>query len=76
MKLDYISQELTIEDAKETMAPRYSWQEPLKLELQHFANCILKKEKPLITGMDGLKALQIAEATLKSSATGKVIRIK
>jgi UDP-N-acetylglucosamine 3-dehydrogenase len=76
MKLDYISQELTIEDAKETMAPRYSWQEPLKLELQHFANCILKKEKPLITGMDGLKALQIAEATLKSSATGKVMRIK
>jgi len=76
MKLDYITQELTIEDAKETLQPRYPWQEPLKLELQHFANCILKKEKPLITGVDGLKALQIAEAALKSSATGKVIRLK
>lgn len=75
MKLDYISQELTIEDAKETMQPRYPWQEPLKLELQHFANCILRQEKPLITGMDGLKALQIAEAALKSSATRKVIKI-
>ena len=52
MKLDYITQELTIEDAKKTMQPRYPWQEPLKLELQHFANCILKKEKPLITGTD------------------------
>jgi len=76
MKLDYITQELTIEDAKETMQPRYIWQEPLKLELQHFANCILKKEKPLITGMDGLKALQIAEAALRSSATGRVVKLK
>jgi UDP-N-acetylglucosamine 3-dehydrogenase len=76
MKLDYISQELTIEDAKETVQPRYSWQEPLKLELQHFANCILEKEKPLITGMDGLKALQIAEAALKSSAIGRVVKLR
>ena len=76
MKLDYITQELTIEDAKKTVQPRYQWQEPLKLELQHFANCILKKEKPLVTGIDGLKALQIAEAALKSSATGKVVKLK
>jgi len=75
MKLDYITQELTIEDAKETVQPRYPWQEPLKLELKHFANCILKKEKPLITGMDGLRALQIAEAALKSSAAGRVVKL-
>jgi len=76
MKLDYITQELTIEDAEETVQPRYPWQEPLKLELQHFANCVLKREKPLITGMDGLKALQIAEAVLKSSAKGRVIKLR
>ena len=76
MKLDYITQELTVEDAKETVQPRYPWQEPLKLELKHFANCVMKKEKPLITGMDGLKALQIAEAALKSSATSKVVKLK
>jgi UDP-N-acetylglucosamine 3-dehydrogenase len=76
MKLDYITQELTIEKAKETIQPRYALQEPLKLELQHFARCIAKKEKPLITGKDGLRALQIAEAALKSSATGKVIKLK
>jgi len=76
MKLDYITQELTIEDAKETIQPRYPWQEPLKLELQHFANCILKKEKPLITGTDGLKALQIAEAALKSSAIGRAVKLR
>jgi UDP-N-acetylglucosamine 3-dehydrogenase len=76
MKIDYITQELTIENAKETIQPRYLWREPLKLELQHFANCILKKEKPLITGIDGLKALQIAEAAIKSSATGKAVKLR
>jgi UDP-N-acetylglucosamine 3-dehydrogenase len=76
MNLDYITQELRIEDAKETVQPRYPTTEPLKLELRHFANCVLGKEKPLITGLDGLKALRIAEAALKSSASGKIIKLK
>jgi UDP-N-acetylglucosamine 3-dehydrogenase len=76
MKLDYITQELTIEDAKQTLQPRYPVQEPLKLELRHFANCIMNNEKPLITAEDGVKALKIAEAALKSSAVGKVIKLK
>jgi UDP-N-acetylglucosamine 3-dehydrogenase len=76
MKLDYITQELTIENAKETLQPRYTLQEPLKLELQHFAKCIAGEEKPIITGMDGLKALHTAEAALKSSATGKAVKLE
>ena len=76
MKLDYITQELTVEDATQTMQPRYQIQEPLKLELQHFANCILKKEKPLVTGLDGLKALRIAESAIKSSSTDRIVKLK
>jgi UDP-N-acetylglucosamine 3-dehydrogenase len=76
MKLDYITQELTVENARETVQPRYQTQEPLKLELQHFANCILKKEKTLITGLDGLKALRIAESAIKSSSTGRIVKLK
>ena len=76
MKLDYITQELTIENAKETTQPRYALQEPLKLELQHFARCVKGKEKPMITGVDGLNAIRIAEAALKSSATGRAVKLK
>ena len=76
MSLDYITQELRIEDAKETVQPRYPVQEPLKLELRHFANCVAGREKPLITGLDGLKALRIAESALKSSAVGRIVKLK
>ena len=76
MKLDYITQELWIEQQKRTLQPKYKFKEPLKLELQHFANCILKNEKPIISGMDGLKALKIAGAALQSSIRNKVIKLK
>ncbi len=76
IKLDYITQELTIESAKETLQPRIPWQEPLKLELQNFVKSILSKEKPLVSGLDGLMAIKIAEAALKSSRTGRVVKIK
>ncbi|MCM8782326.1 MAG: Gfo/Idh/MocA family oxidoreductase [Candidatus Omnitrophica bacterium] len=35
-------------------------QEPLKLELEAFINCIRTKEKPLVSGIEGRKALAIA----------------
>jgi UDP-N-acetylglucosamine 3-dehydrogenase len=75
MRLDYITQELWIEDAKENLQPRFPWQEPLKLELQHFADCVLEKKKPVITGVYGLKALKIAEAALRSSAKNRAIKL-
>lgn len=76
MTLDYITQELLIEDAKQSVKPRYPWKEPLKAELQSFVNSILKGEEPAITGMDGLKALQIAEAALKSAEKGTLVKLR
>lgn len=75
MRLDYVTQELWIEAAMENVQPKFPWQEPLKAELQHFADCVLKKEKPLVTGEDGLKALSIAIAALKSSAKDRAIKL-
>ncbi len=76
LNLDYITQELRVETAKQTLLPRYAMQEPLKLELQSFATCILQKEKPLISGQDGLKALKVAEAALKSSARERTVKLE
>ncbi len=76
MRLDYITQELWIESAEKNLQPRYPFQEPLKLELQHFADCVAKKEKPVITGTDGLRALKIAEAALQSSVKNRAVKLR
>ncbi len=76
MTADYLTQEVTTETSGQTLSPRYEWVEPLKLELQHFAKCVLNNKEPIITGVDGLKALQIAQATLKSAAKGTIIKLK
>lgn len=72
---DYLTQEVTIETAGETLTPRYEWEEPLKLEIQHFVECILKDRDPLVSGLDGLKALEIADAALKSAEKGYVVKL-
>jgi predicted dehydrogenase len=35
-------------------------QEPLKVQLQAFVRCVQKREKPAVSGEDGLRALQLA----------------
>jgi UDP-N-acetylglucosamine 3-dehydrogenase len=76
MRLDYNSQELWIENAQESLQPRVPFEEPLKAELKHFAECIVEKKKPMITGEDGYKALEIALAAMKSSAKNAVVKLK
>ena len=76
MTLDYLTQEIMIETAGQSLKPRYKWEEPLKMELQHFVNCVLEGREPSVTGVDGLKALQIAEAALKSAAKCRTIKLK
>lgn len=76
MKLDYITQELWIEQQTQTLQPRQPAMEPLKLELEHFVQCITDGKKPLVTGVDGVKALQIAEAATQSSAKNVAVNLK
>lgn len=40
-------------------------------EWQDFINCVIEKKMPLVTGEDGLKVLEIIEATRKSAASGE-----
>ena len=48
-------------------------QEPLKNELKDFLTAAENGKEPLVTGMDGLKALEIAEAALISIKDGKKV---
>lgn len=76
MRLDYITQDLWIEQKTETVQPRLPFQEPLKAELQHFVECIVEKKNPLVTGEDGVKALEIATAAMESSAKNTAVQLK
>jgi UDP-N-acetylglucosamine 3-dehydrogenase len=76
MRLDYITQDLWIEQQTESVQPRYSFQEPLKQELQHFVDCIIYKKNPIVTGEDGVRALEVATAAIKSSAKNRAIQLK
>jgi len=76
MRLDYITQDLSIEQQTETVQPRTVFQEPLKMELQHFVDCIVDKKKPIVTGEDGVRALEVATAALESSAKNTTIQLK
>ncbi|MFP3951068.1 MAG: Gfo/Idh/MocA family protein [Candidatus Bathyarchaeia archaeon] len=71
----YQDQELVLEDEKgcHTISPGY--REPLFEELRSFARSVMLDISPVITGIDGLKALRICEAALQSSATGMPSRI-
>lgn len=73
--LDYITQQVTVEDSEKSVRPVVKWTEPLMLELQNFITCIEIGEKPSPDGDDGLKALEICEAALKSNRENRVIKI-
>lgn len=58
--LDYIEQELTVQNSQGMEMIRVEKAEPLKLELEHFLKCVKNNEKPLVDGYEGLRVLKIA----------------
>jgi UDP-N-acetylglucosamine 3-dehydrogenase len=50
-------------------------EEPLKSEIQNFLDSTLKKSKPLITGEEGIKALQIVLKSIESYRKGQPIKL-
>lgn len=52
---------------------KISSKEPLLAELEEFADCIIKGRKPMVSGEDGLKVLEIASKMLEAAKTNKVM---
>ena len=49
--------------------------EPLAEELNSFVNCIINDEQPLVTGADGLHAIDVAAKLLESARTKQVMKL-
>jgi UDP-N-acetylglucosamine 3-dehydrogenase len=74
--VDYITQEITVEGIDEATRTQTKWIEPLTQELKHFVESIKMDQEPSVTALDGLKALEIADAALKSGEIGQVIHLE
>ena len=73
--VEFITQEVTVEDDEGSYTPFLKPQEPLTLELESFVEAILEDKPPAISGEDGLKALRICEAALESARIGKPVKL-
>jgi len=66
---DYIEQSVTIFNSSWKMEPKIEKNEPLRMELIHFMECVEQGKKPLISVEDGLRTLEIALKIERSSFT-------
>jgi len=76
VSLDYMSQEVTWENSEKLIKPTMKWEEPLALELGHFVDSLLQGEKFMVTGFDGLRALELCEAALQSGRAGQIVHLR
>src|SRR5436190_3204466 len=69
INLDYITQEITLENSKQLVKPYTPWAEPLKLELENFVTTVIQDKGESPSGDDALRAIRICDAALKSGKT-------
>jgi UDP-N-acetylglucosamine 3-dehydrogenase len=73
--VNYIEETLKIFDQEWVRDAKIEKEEPLKLELLHFIDCVQNDKKPRVSGEDGKHALEVALAAVESARTGKVCEI-
>src|SRR5436309_2490492 len=54
------------------LIPKISLQEPLRLECQHFVDCVRDRRPPLTDGADGLRVVRVLAAAQASLEAGGV----
>jgi UDP-N-acetylglucosamine 3-dehydrogenase len=75
-EVNYIEETLRIFDQEWIRDAKIEKEEPLKLELMHFIDCVQHDREPLVSGEEGKHALAVALAAVESARTGKVCEIK
>ena len=75
-ELNYLSQEVLVKLSDKEFKLCGPWVEPLKLELENFVNSVRGIERPVVTGVDGYRALRCVELALESSRVGRPLRVE
>lgn len=74
ISVDYITQSIQVY-GKFAQNININHEEPLKEEIKSFLNSVKKNEKPAITGEDGIHALKMVLAAMKSSKESRAVRL-
>ena len=75
IRVEYLSQRVSVERLDEYTRIDNGYREPLELELRDFVEAVLYDRMPTVTGVDGVNALRVCEAALRSSRSGRVVRL-
>jgi len=75
INLDYITQEITLENSQRLVKPFTPWAEPLKLELENFITTILRDTEEAPSGEDALKAIRVCDAALRSGKSKTLVTL-
>ena len=67
--LGYVVEAITLRTG-DILIPKVHGGEPLKVECQHFIDCIQQDKTPRSDGQDGLRVVKVLEAGTKSLSMG------
>jgi UDP-N-acetylglucosamine 3-dehydrogenase len=70
---DFLTQEIRIDHAGQTVVPHRPFEEPLTLELLNFIESVQGKAKVVVRAQEATNVTRVAEAALLSSNTGSPI---
>ena len=72
--LDYITQEITIENSKTLSQPYVHWDEPLRLELENFMKTVSDDLNPIPSAKDAIEAIRVCDTAIRSGRTKTVCK--
>ena len=75
MSLDYITQEITLENSQRLVKPFTPWAEPLKLELENFITTIITDSDEAPSGKDAIKAIRVCDGALRSGKSKTLVTL-
>src|SRR2546425_13010889 len=76
INLDYISQEIWVDDSEKTVKPTVKGDEPLRLELENYIRTVREDLEPSPSGEDAIEAIKICDAALESGRTQRAVEMQ